>query len=386
MSRLLFLTNLGSDYGEYFNLRGFVKLLGKDRVWEWPRKNTYHGLADHYPERYVGNTHYLGPKGAWGELWTDPSLYRSWEPSRFPSVPMSGDGPLHFVEPFETYNPTFEEIIVAIASGEISAIVLGSARWHSSAALSEIMSVLGRDKLPTLIFTDMEDYYQIRTDFIGAFYPDVYFKRTFIKHGNPKTLLTGVDVPVRPLPFSSMWDFDFKPFAERTIDVFCVFGATQVLRKLVRDTVVDTVTSRFPSAKIMAAVGHPLGHKEYLKTLQDSKIVIDHQRMGTDCIRTWEAFAAGSCVIGDLHIEMNDPLIPGVHFYRYENDMSWQGDQQKMDILRNSVAYALANPQSTENVAKAAYQHVREKHTNKARAFYILQEAKNLGYDVGDLV
>lgn len=385
-SKLLFLTNLGSDYGEYFNLRGFCKLLGKDRVWEWPHKNTYHNKGDHYPERIINGKHYIGPQGTWSELWTDKSLYRAWEPQRFPEVPLSNDGPLHFVEPLETYNPTFEEILAAIVSGEIGAVVLGSARWHSSIALSEILQAIDRDNMPTLLFTDMEDYYQLRTDFIGAFYPDIYFKRTLITQGEPRTCLVGVTTPVLPIPFSSMWTFPFKPFAERSTDVFCVFGNTQVLRRLVRETVVETVSKKFPRAKIMAEVGHPLGHTEYLKTLQDSKIVIDHQRMGTDCVRTWEALASGCCIVSDLHMQMPDQLTPGQHFLQYDNDMSWQGDQQKMDTLRNRVSEALENPARSEQIAKSAHELVNSKHSNEARARYILESAKSRGFPVGDLI
>lgn len=383
MNKLLFLLNLGGDYGEYFVFRGFSKLLGKDRLLEYPRKETYHGGVDHYPERVVNGKHMLGSPDVWGELWTDPALYRAWEPGRFPDILKSNDGPLHFAEPVESTYPTFDEIVRMLVTNEISLVVLGSARWHSSIALTELMAVVGRENFPPIIFLDSEDYPQCRTDFVLEFKPRVYFKRTIIEgesHFNQS------NCPLRCLPFSSMWDFEFKPFNQRSTDVFCVFGNTQILRKKVKDTVCDTVKAEFPNAKIHAEVGHPMGYPEYLRTLQDSKVVIDHQRFGTDCVRTWEAWASGACVIGDLHLKFADGPVPGTHYYQYENDTTYSGDAQKMDQLRECVRKALRNPGQTEAMAKASYDLVRRHHTNEARARYILQETKNAGVDVGDLI
>jgi hypothetical protein len=383
----LFISNLGADYGEYMVVKGLVDLLGGEKVVVWPFKKTYVGEVDHYPERTVGDKRYFDSGASWSEKWTDPKLYRAWEPSRFPEVPVSNDGPLAFSEKLPLTPWTFEQIEKALYSGEISTVIMGSVRWHSSIAWKEFLDKAGQRQLPKLILLDNEDYYQLRWDYVHEYKPAIYFKRTLVLEGNPRsdTWNNDVKVPIRPLPFSSLWDVPWKPWNERKWDLMCVFGATQILRQKVKETVVE-VASEFPALKLYAQVGHPMNHAQWLEALADSKIVIDHQRMGTDTVRFWEATSSGACVVSDLHLGMEPSLIPGVHFAQYDRDMSAEGDKQVFDGFRTTLRGLLSDLSAAEKIARAGYDEVRANHTAKAHAKYILQQAQGVGVNIGGLL
>ena len=388
MSKILVLANLGSDYGEAMFYKGLVELLGPDRVICWPFKNTYHGKADHYPERSVNGTHYFDSGKSWSEKWTDRALYRAWLPERHPAIPTSNDGPLSWMPPQPTYPWKYETIVDLLQKGEIPLVVMGAVRWHSSIAWCELREALANGPFPPLVLLDNEDYYQLRWDFVHEYRPLVMFKRTLVLEGNPRSDIENNDVkvPIYPMPFSTLWpDLPWVPWEEREWDIFCVFGATQVLRQKVKDTVL-AVASEFPRLRVMAQVGHPMGHEEYMRTLGRSKIVIDHQRMGTDTVRFWEATSAGACVLSDLHLPIEPALVPGVHYAQYDRDMSWQGDQQVFDRFKIVLRDLLANTDRAHAIARAGYDAVRTQHRNVDRARYVLEKARAHGVDLKGLL
>lgn len=384
-NKFLFISNFGADYQEYMTFHGLCKLLGPENVVVYPFKNTFTGKHDDYPERQVGQKMYLGPQGAWNELWTDKSLYHIWDHA--PSyIPRAHDGPPAFYEPIQGLQKyPFEYIVEGCRSGLFPFIFLGSARWYSSITVSELREIL-KPNCPPVVFQDGEDYYQIRWDFVNAFQTPVYLKRTFY---DGWTDIQNPREPTRPkfypCCFSTLWDVPWVPWEERKIDLFCVFGATQVLREKVRG-IVEEVGTSYPGLCLQTAVGHPLSHEEYMYCLSHSKIVVDHQRLGTDTVRTWEVLSSGPCMVGDLHIKMPYQLIPGKHFIQYENDMSPEGDKQKLDTLRSALHYAIQRLDTeTKAIAEAGYKHVREYHTTKARAKYVLDCIKASGLSIGDL-
>ena len=391
MNKVLLLNTMGADYGQYMLTHGFFSLLGPERVVCYPHKNTFHGGRDMYPERTVGNTHYLGPGGpgiSWSELWIDSKWWRAWEPERWPNVPTAKDGSPGFYRPLPEppEKATWESVTRDIKNGVFKFIVLNDARWHSSAALSELQNKgFG---LP-VIMCDHEDYYQIRWDFIRAFGPKIYFKRSWMEGWTDWLYTDKVQIQnppsFHPLPFGSIWDNSFVPWSEREIDIFCVFGETQVLRRRVAQIVKDFAVAH-PELKTIIEVGHPFGHAEYIDKIRHSKIVIDHQRLGIDTVRTWEVLSTGACMVGDLCMGMQNPLVDKKHYIRYENDMSPEGDKQKLETLKETLEWAYQRPMQVQSIAEEGYRHIRAHHTTKAHAYYVLNTARGSVIDIGDLL
>lgn len=393
--QVLILENMGSDYGAYFLSRGFCKLLGADRVRMWPFKKTNEGGVDQYPERVTdgqvlqvkGGKVVYGPYFSGSELWDHPALWRFWKPEKnLPGGWLPSDAPVYHMEPLGIPEASDDEIFSMLSAGAFGLMVLNGPRWQNSAALSELQSKFG-SRLPPLALCDHEDYPQRRWDYADRFRPRVYFKRSYITGGHPCDFLLGTrpGVTVRPLPFSSMWDLPWVPWAEREIDVFCVFGSTQVMRARLKDVAMEVAAS-FPGLRTMSALGHPMKHPEYLRTLAKSKIVIDQQGFGTDTMRFWEAAAAGTCVISDFALETPpDPLSPGEHFCKYDHDLSPACDQQDFVRFRQELVAAIEDDAGSGARARRLYDQVRSHHTNAARARYVLRETLGAaagGFDV----
>jgi hypothetical protein len=377
--KVLLISNYGADYGSYMMAHGLVNYLGRENVVMYPHKNTFHGGVDEYPERTVGNRHYLGPGGpgiSWSELWLDQKWWRAWEKDRWPDVPVAKDGAPGFYVPLEEPEEiaTFDTVMRDYLRGEFSCIILNDVRWFSSAALAELQS--NGVNLPVVI-CDHEDYYQIRWDFVKAFGPKLYFKRSFMD-GHTDWLGKGdCNVPVLPLPFGSIWDYEFIPWAEREHELFCVFGATQVLRERVANIAKEFANSH-PEWRCIVEVGHPFKHPEYMHKLRHSKVVIDHQRLGVDTVRTWEVLSTGACMIGDICMKMPHPLKDKQHYIQYENDMSAEGDRQKLETFREALQWAYDHPLQVRKIAEDGYRHVRINHTTEAHAKYVLAEIENV--------
>lgn len=382
--KVLILENLGSDYGSYFLTRGFVRLLGPERVRMWPYKFTNEGGIDHYPERvHDGNVLQVkdgqvvyGPYFTGSELWSDRALWRFWQPEKnLTGSQLSDNGPVYHMEPLGIPRALDGEILAMVEAGEFGLVVLNGVRWHNAAALSELQALFGA-RLPPLAICDHEDYTQRRWDYVDRFRPQVYFKRSLLSGGHPHDFLHGrrAGVRVLPLPFSSMWDLPWVPFAERDIDLFCVFGSTQVMRAKLKEVALE-VAAQVPGCRVVAALGRPMNHPEYLRALSRAKVVIDHQGYGTDTMRFWEAAAAGGCIVSDLALELPpNQLHHDVHYRKYDHDLSSGCDQQDFVRFRKQLGAALRDESGSEARARKLYDEVRQNHTNEARARYVLKE------------
>lgn len=387
--KVLILETKGGDYGAYFVTRGFTKLLGSENVRMWPYKHTNERGTDHYPERYVngqvlqiqnGKVGY-GRSFVWNELWTDKLFWRFWNPEKnIPGTQLPSDGPINHTEKLNVPYASDDEIFAMITNNEFELIVLNGCRWHGAAALSELKANFS-NSLPPIVMCDHDDYTQRRWDFYDAFNPLIYFKRSYIRGGHPNDNTFGnrPNAIVKPLPFSSMWDVEWVPWNQRDIDVFCVFGSTQVMRTKFKEVTLE-ITKQFPNLRVMAAIGHPMTHPEYLTTLSRAKIVIDQQSYGTDTLRFWEASSSGCCLISDFNIHTPpEEIVPETHYYKFDNDISPSGNNQNFVRFRSELTKAIQNDTETEKRARALYDNVRKYHTNAAHAQYIINSVRECG-------
>lgn len=401
--KVLILSSLGSDYGAYFVSRGFVRLLGVERVRQWPYKHADNGGRDTYPERVNHKGEHLQVRdgkvvyGAYfsgSEIWAKKEFWRFWDPQKnVDDMSLPKTGPVAHEEPLGIWDASDTEIFDMLHGGEFGLVVLNGCRWHGSAALHELQATFG-DKLPPVVVIDHDDYTQRRWDFTDAFKPAVYFKRSLITPpGHPSDFMYGYrpEVAVRPFPFSSMWagdggdDIPWVPWSEREVDVFCIFGTTQVMRQKLKEITVEFVSKR-PGVRIAAALGHAYQHPEYLGLLSRSKIVIDHQGFGTDTLRFWEAATAGCCIITDFHLETpGNSLLPGTHFLQYDNDTSGPCDKQDFVRYMQLLNGAVAADSEVETVARQMYEEIRRNHRNVDRARYIIDEVRKTGHALGGL-
>ena len=377
MKKILYVDNLGADYGSYLLYHGLVNLLGgTENIIDWPYKRTFHGGHDNYPDRINKSVWVVGPPGE--VLWKDSNYWRAWQhPERWPKALVANDGPVHFYDVHEAREWAFDEIVTAARSGEIGLIVLASPRWFNSAALHELKSTLGL-ALPPVVMHDGEDHDQVLTNFIKTFQPKVYFKRTMYE---PVPHDAYYGCPVYPCAFGSKWDVPWVPWEERTTDIFCVFGMTQCLRPKVKATV-EAVGTRH-GLRVLTAIGHPLPHKEYLAAMSRARIVIDHQARGSDTVRTWESLSCGACVFSDMALHLPEPLVPDEHYVRYARANA-NGTQQDMGDLERRLEAAVGNWDRTEKIARAGWEQVRAKHTTVARARFVLKKAQDFGIDTSE--
>ncbi len=404
--KVLLLETLGADYGSYFLARGFVDLLGAENVRSWPYKATHNGGKDRYPERCAPGRpghvlHVQGPAPARpvlphlrraaaagrlgyvahfasSELWAHRALWRGWKPEAAPGAPVADSGPVHFYAPLGIPEASDDEIFQMVRDGAFSLAVVNGARWHGTAALHELRNTI--PSLPPVAFCDHEDYPQRRWDFTDAISPAVYCKRTILQGGHPATFRQGQRPNVRmaPLPFSSIWDVEWVPWAEREFDVCCLVGNTHVSRKRMLDTTRATVERL--GARGRFSLGH-LPYAEFLQVLSRSKIVVDQQGFGSDTVRFWEGMSSGACVLSDHHLVHPSPALePWTHFLQYPNDTSPRSDQQDFRRFAELLAQALQDDAGTERIARAGYEAVRGHHRAIDRVRHVISETRAAGH------
>jgi len=397
VNKVLILCNKGGEYNEFMLVHGFRELLGAANVICYPFRNSFYKHVDIYPDRYVGDKCYLGE--GFTELWNDPKLWRLWEPQRSTAhVPLAFSHPESISVPMiDLPRWGFDDVLSAIRSGEIRLVILSSPRWFNSSALHELMTRLGK-QMPPFVMVDGEDYPQLRWDFIDKLRPTVYFKRTFLREVTPDMhvvpSLKGL-TPLVPLPLSSMWKLPYKPWKDRSIDVLCMFRATHKLRGAILE-IVNSLCHNKTGLRYRTELGGEVDHEEYMRLLSEAKVVIDHQPVGTDTVRTWETFSCGSCLVSDLHIAMEEPFLPDQHFIKvpFEEDdlenVRW-GHDTKLNIPKKLHNYetvikrVLEDVDALEPLGLAAHTLLQQHHTTSARAKTVIRNAMQHGIEVGTL-
>jgi len=106
----------------------------------------------------------------------------------------------------------------------------------------------------------------------------------------------------------------------------------------------------------------------YLEELGRCKVILNFRGVGWDTLRYWEVFGLERFMISQRpQILIPDNFVHGKEIIFCKDDLS---------DLRDLCQYYLENKTARESIAKAGALKAREKHSDKARAQYILQTLK----------
>lgn len=326
--KILYLVHPEQDYGEFYLFNGLCEAVGKDNLILYPIKLAYTGQSDLWyklpNENKLGISHYTP--------YMVPKAMRIYP---------------------------FEEIVEII--DQFDFIILTSPRYYAVHALRFIKQIFGKIPKP-VIFVDCEDSDDLRYDLIDEFKPTVIFKRELIQP---------ID-NIYPLPFSSC--LPYLPFwneikdLPKTIDVFALFGNTNVLRaKVVKflleqnyvNSYIGIDTGALPWQDADRFKIAPLkGYEDYLRTMASAKINIVIRGHGRDTVRYWEAASFETLLlIKDPGIIIPNPYIDKVHCV-YWNDLS---------DLKDKIDYYLSHEEERLVIAKACRDHTLKYHINSKR-------------------
>jgi hypothetical protein len=344
--KVLYIDHPEADFLSAVVYMGLVEELGPENVVDWPYKKSYHNQNHVYRSPYDN----------------DPgdSKWNTWQ--------TTNEGPMGFTSPFEWFRSagpgvelTLDEIAASIGSFDL--VVLASPRKYNRAALSQLISKVGRHSMRRLVMMDGEDYSEIRWDFVQEFSPSVYFKRELLPnppdiHSSQRQRMQG-SVRVVPFPFASVVPvFPPKP---KDIDVMFLGGGTSPARQ----AAVDALRAEFGD-RLYGGVNQHLSYSDYLDVINRSKIAICVRGFGYDTLRFWEIPSLETMMVSDrIPLIKPFPFEDGVHINYFDNS----------EHLVRVVQRWLGDEAGRQQIAKAGNQWLRQHHTGRARAKQLLEEA-----------
>lgn len=328
------------DHLEAMMFAGFCHLLGDENVVTYPFKKSYYGMAD---DTYIldgGKTGYTSPYEA--------------------LVPRKGE-PLDITGIKEIWD-------------EFLLIVMGTVRTYGIRALRELKRELGNRWSQPLVFVEGEDSSTVRWDLVNEFNPLVYFKREYARHTTLKAP-PGIKCspPVIPCPFSAM-DEKLPPVADRTINLFSVFGDTHPFRKTVFK---ELLNLKIPNSCIwldnfLTDPNH--GHRgnlyNYLADIGRSRIGLSIRGHGMDTLRYLEIPMMGTLLFThDTGQIYPNPFEDGKNCVMFKNDLS---------DFKYKLEYYLEDENECRRIANSGREHLYRYHTCKKRAEYIVKTTEDI--------
>jgi hypothetical protein len=341
--KVLYIDHVEADYLAAIVYLGLCQELGADNVVDWPWKDSYHGRS------YEGPVPYPSP-GSWGIA--NPF---SWMPAQ------------------ETHAWRFEEVFGGIGSFDL--VILASPRTYNMGALETLLSRVGRGAIRKLIFMDGEDYTTIRWDVVERFRPEVYFKLSMTS--NPFEIYTDAKARVasttRLVPISLASPLEAVPAAPKDTDLVFFGGSNWRPRRQ------EGVAGDGPSPKaalearlrqeFLSFQGGSLGYKEYIDALSRAKIAVCVGGSGLEPLRTYEILSCPDTLLVRENIDVISacPFMSGVDHVGF--------DGADIDGLVRTIQFYLSNEPERQKIAATGNRFLKEHHTPRARARYLLSEA-----------
>lgn len=330
--KILYLTDSFRDYLADQIYYGLCKILGPERVIDYPYKHIYH----------------------------DPTV-REWFLPQVPGILRQ-----------ET------EILDLLAAGQIDLLVLSSPRQGGTTALE----ALGRRvRLPPAVLIDGEDDFRIRRTLFRRWGFGLYFKREFalawLRRApwawvRPFGLDRDLFKRTHPLPFSTILEATLpESNVPRDIEVFFAARTSQKQRRKA-----DAILRGIPGLGYVGGVydadvaaPFPIGDGSYYQSLRRAQIGISVRGGGFDTLRYWEVVACGALLIS----EEPDIVIPN----NFEDRRHAVFCQRDLSNLAELVRYYTIHTEEREALAAAGYTHLSKHHTCDHRAEYFLELCRN---------
>ncbi len=325
--KILYLTDPFRDFLADQLYYGLCKLLGPERVIDYPYKAIYH----------------------------DPQQ-KEWYLPQVPGV-------------------RYEEadILDLLAGKGVDLVVLSSPRRANTAALSALAA---RAKLPPAVLLDGEDDRRIRRALFRRWGFGLYFKREFalgwLRRGAWDRFRSfGLDrnLPRRthPLPFCVILEATLpETDVSRDIQVFFAARVSQDQRRKA-----DAILRGVPGLRYVGGVFEgdsdrffPLGDGDYYRTLHRAQIGVSVRGGGFDTLRYWEVVACGALLIS----EEPDIVIPN----NFEHGRHAVFCRRDLGDLGELVRYYATHREEGEAIAAEGYARLLKHHTCEHRAEYFL--------------
>ena len=329
--KVLYLTDDFRDYLPDQIYYGLCKLLGPERIIDYPYKPIYH----------------------------DPTV-REWFLPQVPGVRRNE-----------------ADVLDLLSARQIDLLVLSSPRRGGTTALE---ALVGKVPLPPRVLIDGEDDCRIRRTLFRRWGFGLYFKREFalgwMRRGAWDRFRSfGLDGDLlrrtHPLPFSVILETTLpETDLSRDIQVFFAARVSQEQRRKA-----DAILRGVPGLRYVGGVFEgdsdrlfPLGDGDYYRTLRRAQIGVSVRGGGFDTLRYWEVVACGALLIS----EEPDIVIPN----NFEHGRQAIFCQQDLGDLAELVRYYVSHAEEREAIAAAGHGHLLKYHTCERRAEYLLELCK----------
>lgn len=345
MTRVLLVNHPEGDFLETLVFTGLVQLLGEDNVVDYPPKLSYRGKMHEYPSPYSS---VVGPSGG----------IMPWERRALVGTDVVGTtGPFSWMHLAVTSREWSKDEVISGMRG--FDFILFPPRTYAEAALSDLVSAVGLEKLPPRVLLDGEDYSPLRSDLVERFRVSLYLKRE---------LLPGQGCGCRLEPFSlasPVSELVAAPASGKDVDVLFQGGGTWAGRQDACDALRQEFGERF-----VGGVSAHVGHQQYMETFARARVAISVRGFGFDSLKVWEIPSCeGTMLVADkLPILRSFPLVDQEHCC-YFNDTG-----HLLDVVR----HALADEERRARIARQGNAWVMAHHTPRARAVQLLEIAKSL--------
>lgn len=390
MTKILYLDHPQFDLGAFNLFNGLCEVLGPDNVVVFPYKKIYYGQKDDFRGSYleflrqVIRSQQL-PQGI-PPFQQNEDIINGW-PNTTP------EGPYLITQP-ERPQYTEDDIVNMLRRGEFSIIVLASSNRVNTLTLARLRDIIGRFDIP-IIYVDNGERDELNEHWIHVFHPRVIFKLILtpevysqIKnrygwelHSLPqssclagksiRTILSVYnlrDVPQnvrQDVPDYAQKDIpDYITFNDydKPIDVFYALGMTYPKRAELMNMITDFARN-YPCVALPKPGQYYHG---FLNTIAHSRIAVSMRGSGRDTGRYWDIPLFKTLMLCD-------GTMGCIHPYPFEDRKTAVFyDENRLQDIPGLIQYYLENEKERRQIASAGYEHLRQYHTNKARAEYFL--------------
>ena len=361
--KVLWLNHPECDFGAQCLHNGFAEAFGDANIYDYPAKLSYNDQEHRYA---VTN------------------------------IPDGCTNPLPWAHPARRMNPHdawdgYEFVQELIEQDTFDLVVVESAREWALKAFKQLENHIRRKALPVVLCCG-DDYWEIDLNKLNDVRPDLYLKRELRESKYPRGDFTNVHgIRIVGFPFSTPWysihqagKWPKVTGGEYEYDVFFSCGNTTGTVGNNRQLVADKLRQECEAAGIKHYValepdqgrfgGESRGllpWHQYIETMTKSKVTVVCRGFGLDTMHYWEAPVCTAMVTEPLGLHVVDPLQDGQHVLHFERN--------NVDQMWEKVKYLLDNEDERLALTERAAQRIFSRHTNEARAQYVVELLRQQG-------